>query len=275
MDIDVGMERNNKVNVLTYPLENMVFWAFKPIHDVNMAKTQTHLRSLLPHWMQHSVHMFNCWPFRRNHGKSAEHTEYTSRMQGDEHRTRADILAEGRQQRSDDSHRTADISQGPSTTGSSPPLVFQTVRNGERFLSWFFRIDYSINDCFKCGIFQTGDEHEDVGVKLPSDELVIHCHGGGFIAQSSRSHETYLRQWATEIDAPIFSIDYSLAPECPYPRALEDAFYGYCWALQNLGKLGTTGKRIVLAGKLWKFESRFAPVEFPPDVFAWNIKNGD
>ncbi|KAF6205243.1 hypothetical protein GE061_019411 [Apolygus lucorum] len=94
----------------------------------------------------------------------------------------------------------------------------------------------------------TGDEHEDVGVKMPSDELVIHCHGGGFIAQSSRSHETYLRQWATEIDAPIFSIDYSLAPECPYPRALEECFFGYCWALQNFNKLGTTGNRIVLAG---------------------------
>uniref|UniRef100_A0A146KY97 Hormone-sensitive lipase n=2 Tax=Lygus hesperus TaxID=30085 RepID=A0A146KY97_LYGHE len=94
----------------------------------------------------------------------------------------------------------------------------------------------------------TGDEHEDVGVKMPSDELVIHCHGGGFIAQSSRSHETYLRQWATEIDAPIFSIDYSLAPECPYPRALEECFFGYCWALQNFDKLGTTGNRIVLAG---------------------------
>jgi len=78
--------------------------------------------------------------------------------------------------------------------------------------------------------------------------LVFHCHGGGFVAQSSRSHETYLRQWAMQLDCPILSVDYSLAPESPYPRALEEAFYAYCWALQNAEQLGTTAERIVLAG---------------------------
>lgn len=50
------------------------------------------------------------------------------------------------------------------------------------------------------------------------------------------------------INAPILSIDYSLAPEAPFPRALEEIFYAYCWALENLSALGTTGERIVLAG---------------------------
>ncbi|XP_073981258.1 hormone-sensitive lipase isoform X2 [Rhodnius prolixus] len=86
------------------------------------------------------------------------------------------------------------------------------------------------------------------GIKFPSPNLVIHCHGGGFVAQSSRSHETYLRQWALALDCPILSIDYSLAPEAPYPRALEEAFYAYCWALENVTLLGATGERIILAG---------------------------
>ena len=47
--------------------------------------------------------------------------------------------------------------------------------------------------------------------------LVIHCHGGGFVAQSSQSHEMYLRRWAKTLRAPIISVDYSLSPEAPYP----------------------------------------------------------
>ncbi|KAK9512581.1 hypothetical protein O3M35_000977 [Rhynocoris fuscipes] len=93
-----------------------------------------------------------------------------------------------------------------------------------------------------------GSQKVRSGIKYPSPNLIIHCHGGGFVAQSSRSHETYLRQWALELDCPILSIDYSLAPEAPYPRALEEAFYAYCWALENLTSLGTTGERIVFAG---------------------------
>lgn len=44
------------------------------------------------------------------------------------------------------------------------------------------------------------------------------------------------------------SIDYSLAPEAPFPRAVEEVFYVYCWALKNLDALGTTGEKIVLVG---------------------------
>lgn len=88
------------------------------------------------------------------------------------------------------------------------------------------------------------------GVKDSSPGLVFHCHGGGFVAQSSRSHETYLRQWATSISAPILSVDYSLAPEAPFPRALDEVYYAYCWALTNTLSLGSTGERIVLAGIL-------------------------
>lgn len=82
----------------------------------------------------------------------------------------------------------------------------------------------------------------------PSDYLIIHCHGGGFIACSSASHEVYLREWTIDLNVPIVSIDYSLAPKAPYPRALEEIYYAYCWAIKNSSLLGTTGKRIILAG---------------------------
>ncbi|XP_030068553.1 hormone-sensitive lipase isoform X1 [Microcaecilia unicolor] len=78
--------------------------------------------------------------------------------------------------------------------------------------------------------------------------LIVHFHGGGFVAQTSKSHEPYLKSWAHELDAPILSIDYSLAPAAPFPRALEECFYAYCWAIKNCHLLGATGERICLAG---------------------------
>lgn len=82
----------------------------------------------------------------------------------------------------------------------------------------------------------------------PSPWLLVHFHGGGFVAQTSKSHEPYLRTWSQELNAPILSVDYSLAPEAPFPRALEECFYAYCWAIKNHNLLGWTGERVCLAG---------------------------
>ncbi|XP_077302659.1 hormone-sensitive lipase isoform X2 [Arctopsyche grandis] len=89
---------------------------------------------------------------------------------------------------------------------------------------------------------------EGNGGKPLSRGLLFHCHGGGFVAHTSRSHEVYLREWATLLDVPILSIDYSLAPHAPFPRAPQEVFYAYCWALKNAALLGTTAERIILAG---------------------------
>ena len=48
----------------------------------------------------------------------------------------------------------------------------------------------------------------------------------------------YLRQWSLQLDVPIVSIDYSLAPEAPFPRALEECVLAYAWILLNLQQIG-------------------------------------
>ncbi|XP_061530279.1 hormone-sensitive lipase isoform X1 [Phycodurus eques] len=85
--------------------------------------------------------------------------------------------------------------------------------------------------------------------RLPSSPcLLIHFHGGGFVAQTSKSHEPYLKSWSQDLGVPILSVDYSLAPEAPFPRALEECFYAYCWAVRNHHLLGWTGEKVCLAG---------------------------
>uniref|UniRef100_A0A2R5LF59 Putative hormone-sensitive lipase hsl n=1 Tax=Ornithodoros turicata TaxID=34597 RepID=A0A2R5LF59_9ACAR len=82
----------------------------------------------------------------------------------------------------------------------------------------------------------------------PSRRLLLHCHGGGFVSQTPDSHEIYLRDWAKDLDLPILTVDYSLSPEAPFPRALEEVLHVYAWALNNREKLGWTGEEICVAG---------------------------
>lgn len=57
-----------------------------------------------------------------------------------------------------------------------------------------------------------------------------------------------MREWAVNIDVPILSIEYSLTPRSPFPRAIEEVFYVYCWILKSAKLLGSTGEKILLVG---------------------------
>ena len=81
-----------------------------------------------------------------------------------------------------------------------------------------------------------------------SKSLIFHAHGGGFVAQSSKSHLVYLNEWADHLNVPILSIDYSLAPDSPYPKALNELLFAYCWALKNCELLGSTCERVIFVG---------------------------
>jgi acetyl esterase/lipase len=82
-----------------------------------------------------------------------------------------------------------------------------------------------------------------------SDGLIFHLHGGGFLAMSSFSHETYLRSWAIETGLSIISVDYTNTPKQHYPVQVEECYQAYKWVLQNAEQhLGISLKKIVFAG---------------------------
>ena len=76
-------------------------------------------------------------------------------------------------------------------------------------------------------------------------DIIIHVHGGAFVATSSTSHENYLRKWAIQCKVPIISIDYSLSPDVKFPVALNEVYQAYLWIVYfseiNINK-------IILAG---------------------------
>ena len=59
--------------------------------------------------------------------------------------------------------------------------------------------------------------------------VVIHIHGGGFVALSSFTHKSYLARWVKNTKLIFFAIDYRLAPKNPYPAGFDDIWQTYLW----------------------------------------------
>lgn len=57
----------------------------------------------------------------------------------------------------------------------------------------------------------------------PTGPVVLFLHGGGYVTGSSQSHRHLTSLLAKEIKGVVFALDYRLAPEAPFPAALDDA----------------------------------------------------
>ena len=62
-----------------------------------------------------------------------------------------------------------------------------------------------------------------------SSTVVLYLHGGGYIFGSPKTHRQVLLAMAKAFDAPVYGLDYRLAPEHPFPAAVEDAAKAYRW----------------------------------------------
>src|SRR5258705_8546345 len=59
------------------------------------------------------------------------------------------------------------------------------------------------------------------------DRAVLYLHGGGYVMGSSITHGRLAGDIAIAVGVPVFIADYRLAPEHPFPAALEDAVHAY------------------------------------------------
>ncbi len=73
---------------------------------------------------------------------------------------------------------------------------------------------------------------------------ILYLHGGGYALGSPRSHRHMVANLAVAANAKAVLIDYRLAPENPFPAAVDDAVSVYRWLLDN----GTSADQVVIAG---------------------------
>ncbi|HUY18898.1 MAG TPA: alpha/beta hydrolase [Candidatus Binataceae bacterium] len=65
------------------------------------------------------------------------------------------------------------------------------------------------------------------------DRVILYVHGGGYAAGSIASHRELVARLSKAAEARCLSVDYRLAPEHPFPAAVEDATAAYRWLLEN------------------------------------------
>ena len=81
------------------------------------------------------------------------------------------------------------------------------------------------------------------------DALMIFIHGGGFVGMSTQFHESFLRDWANQLNIPIIGINYALSPKHKYPYALNDCYQAYRWIINHCEDvIGIKSKKLILAG---------------------------
>ncbi|MBB3045838.1 acetyl esterase/lipase [Litorivivens lipolytica] len=80
-----------------------------------------------------------------------------------------------------------------------------------------------------------------VGAEAP---VILYLHGGGYISGSPLSHRDLAGRLGKAAGARCLVLDYRLAPEAPFPAALEDSIACWRWLL----KQGVRPEQIILAG---------------------------
>ncbi|MGX9791350.1 alpha/beta hydrolase [Mycobacterium sp. MMS18-G62] len=78
--------------------------------------------------------------------------------------------------------------------------------------------------------------------------VVVYLHGGGWCVGDLDSYDGVARGHAVGGGAVVVSVDYRLAPEHPYPAAVEDAWAATQWVADHAAELGADGDRLAVAG---------------------------
>lgn len=140
----------------------------------------------------------------------------------------------------------------PRRTGSSDfsdPAAAARVRAmlGKMFLTGARRIttDYSLDKVDAGGV-------PAVWVRLPEnaaasrqdprkERVLLYLHGGGFVIGAAATDLSIPLRMGIDARLPVLSVDYRLAPEHPYPAALDDSVAAYRWLLKQGYKAGNIG----------------------------------
>lgn len=89
-------------------------------------------------------------------------------------------------------------------------------------------------------VYRPGDRED-----LP---VVVYLHGGGWAICDLETHDPTCRRLADAAGCVVMSVDYRLAPEHPFPAAVDDAYAALQWVAHHASELPGDGSRLGVAG---------------------------
>jgi acetyl esterase/lipase len=78
--------------------------------------------------------------------------------------------------------------------------------------------------------------------------VLVWMHGGGWVLGNLELDDLMLRQLVSDVGIAVASVGYRLAPENPFPAALDDSYAVVKWLAANGGELGFEPGRIAVGG---------------------------
>ena len=90
--------------------------------------------------------------------------------------------------------------------------------------------------------------YRPAGISADAAPVIVFFHGGGFVAGDLDTHDGTARMHAGDVGAVVVSVDYRLAPEHPFPAAVQDAMAATEWVAAHAAKLGVDPARLAVAG---------------------------
>ncbi|NVM02236.1 MAG: alpha/beta hydrolase [Candidatus Helarchaeota archaeon] len=105
---------------------------------------------------------------------------------------------------------------------------------------------FSILKGTSCEPLQVGNIPAEwvIAPEIKTDRVILYLHGGGYTMGSINTHRKLVSRISKAAEAQVLLIDYRLAPEHPFPAALEDSTFAYLWLLKE----GFNPDKIVIAG---------------------------
>jgi acetyl esterase/lipase len=76
------------------------------------------------------------------------------------------------------------------------------------------------------------------------ERVILYVHGGGYVIGSLNTHRPLVARLSAAANARVLNVDYRLAPEHPYPAAVDDAVAAYRWVLAQ----GVAPSSIAISG---------------------------
>lgn len=82
----------------------------------------------------------------------------------------------------------------------------------------------------------------------PPFPTLVYFHGGGWVLGTLDTHDSVCRTLTNLAECAVVSVDYRLAPEHPFPAAVEDTYAATRWVADHAGRIHVDPDRIAVGG---------------------------